>query len=205
MKIKKRNTASVVGRANAMCVGIDDHPTLFTSPAVPTSAIQAQVVIVNKCEVVAATHAKGAASARDVQRNLLVGMMETELTYIQNEADKSPTWDQAVATIKAGGLLVATAPTHVKGILEVKKGPTADSVALVANTAVLTAGLKGRFFFNWQSTIDGKNFVTLPPTPKGKTTVSSLTLLTSYGFRVSVTNAAGIAGEWSQTVYFLVH
>jgi hypothetical protein len=35
--------------------------------------------------------------------------------------------------------------------------------------------------------------------------VANLTPLTSYGFRVSVTNNAGVAGEWSQIVYFLVH
>src|SRR5579871_4628593 len=95
LKIKRRKTVSVVGRANAMCVGIDGNAGLFPTPAVATSAIQAQVVIVNKCEVAAATRVKGAASARNVQRNLLVGMLEAELTYLQGVADKAPTYDQA--------------------------------------------------------------------------------------------------------------
>jgi hypothetical protein len=204
LKINKKITASVVGRANAMCVGLDDNPTVFTNPSPTTSAIQTQVGIVNKAEVLAATRAKGAASARNVQRNLLAGMLETELTYIQGIVDKSPTWDQAVATIQAGGLLAAIVPNRVKGVLVITQGPTSGSAILDANVTVLTASLKGKFFFNWQSTVDGKTFVTLPPTPNHKTAVANLTPLTSYGFRVSVTNAAGVEGEWSQIVYFLV-
>jgi hypothetical protein len=205
MKIVRRKTASVVGRANAMCVGMDNNPALFTSPPVTTSAMQAQVVIVNKCETVAATHVKGSASARDVQRNLLVGMMESDLLYIQGVADKSPTWDQAFATLEAGGVEVAIVPNRTKGILEIKQGPTPGSVTLDANVALLTAGLKGKFFFNWQSTIDGKTFVTLPSTPNHTTSVANLTPLTSYGFRVSVTAANGVQGAWSQIIDFLVH
>jgi hypothetical protein len=204
MKMKRRVTASVVGRANAMCVGIDANPALFVTPNPPTSAIRAQVVVVNDAEIVAATHAKGAATARNVARNGLVGLMETELTYLQTVADKSATWDQAVATLEAGGVVVALVTTYVKPILGVTQGPTSGTAELDAYANVLTADLKGRFFFNWQSTVDGKTFVNLPSTPKHTTTVANLTPLTSYGFRVSVTDADGGIGEWSQVVYFLV-
>jgi hypothetical protein len=205
LKIKRNKTTSVVGRANAMCVGFDDHAALFPSPPVPTSAIQAQVAVVNKCETVAATRAKGSATARNVQRNLLVGMLETDLVYIQGCADKSPTWDGAVNILQAGGVEVAGVAVHAKAILEIKQGPTSGSVILMANASLLTAGLKGGYFFNWESTIDGKTFVTIPSTPKATTSVANLTPLTNYGFRVSVTNSAGIPDQWSQTIYFLVH
>jgi hypothetical protein len=205
LKIKRRKTTTVLGRANAMCVGIDDNPGLFPSPTVPTSAIKAQVVIVNGCETVAATHAKGSAPARDVQRNLLVGMLETDLVYIQGCADKSATWDQAKSTLLAGGVEVADVADRVKPILDVQQGKTPGSVILIANAAVLTAGLKGGYFFNWDSTVDGKTFTALPSTPKSKTSVANLTPLTTYGFRVSVTDSTGTPGQWSQIIYFLVH
>jgi hypothetical protein len=205
LKINNNRTTSVVGRANAMCTGIDDNSSQFSNPPIPTSAVQAQVVVVNKCEVVAATRAHGAAAARNVQRTTLVGMMVTDLAYIQGVADKCVTWEQSVATLLAGGVLVAVVPIHVKGILEIKQGPTPGSVTLDANLGMLTAGLKGKFFFNWESTLDSKSFVTLPSTPNHLTVVSNLTPLTSYGFRVSVTNAAGVLQPWSQVVYFLVH
>jgi len=204
LDINRRQTTSVVGRANAMCTGIDNNANIFTTPNPPTGAIKAQVAIVNNAEVVAATRAKGAAAARDVQRNLLVGMMEVEATYIQGVADQSATWDQAAAVIKAGGLPVAMVPKRAKGVLEIRRGPASGSVVLDANVGALTAGLRGKFFFNWQSTVDGKTFVTLPSTPRHKTTVANLGPLTSYGFRVAVTDSAGVLGEWSQIVFFLV-
>jgi hypothetical protein len=188
-----------------MCVGIDENTALFPSPPVTTSIIQTQVGVVNKAETLAATRARGSASARDVQLNLLVGMLETDLTYIQGVADKSATWDQAVVTLQAGGVLVATVGSRVKGILEIKQGPTAGSVMLDANVALLTADLKGKFFFNWEWTLDGKTFTTLPSTPNHTTSVAGLTPLTSYGFRVSVTADGGIPGTWSQIIYYLVH
>ena len=205
LKIKRKNTVSVVGRANAMCVGIDDHPGLFGSPPIATGAIRDQIVVVNKCEIVAATRAKGSASARNVQRNALVGLLETELTYLQGVADKSPSYDQAVSTLEAGGVGVAVVPPHFKAVLEIKQGPTAGSVSLDANVAALTAGIRGKFSFNWEWTSDGKSFSAMPSTPNHLTTVSNLTPLTQYGFRVSVTDAAGVVGPWSQTFWFLVH
>jgi hypothetical protein len=78
-------------------------------------------------------------------------------------------------------------------------------VILIANAGVLTAGLKGGYFFNWDSTLDGKTFTVLPSTPKSKTSVANLTPLTTYGFRVSVTDSTGTPGQWSQIIYFLVH
>jgi hypothetical protein len=75
---------------------------------------------------------------------------------------------------------------------------------LDANVAMLTAGLKGKFSFNWQSTLDGKVYATLPSTPNHLTTVENLPTLTNVGFRVSITDAKGVMREWSQTMYFLV-
>jgi hypothetical protein len=204
LRIKKRKTVSVVGRANAMCNAIDNNAPLFPAPNPPTSTIRDQVAVVNKAESLANTRAKGAAGARDVQRNALVAMLESETTYIQSVADKSPTWDQAVATINNGGLEVAALGGKKKDSLEVKVGTRAGSVILDANVASLTAGLKGKFFFNWQSTIDGKTFVNVPSTPNHLATVEDLTPLTTYGFRVSVTDNAGVMGPWSQIVYYLV-
>ncbi len=204
LKIKKNNTVSVVGRANVMCDSIDENATVFPSPSVPTATVRNQIAVVNKCESQVRTRAVGTASARNVQRNLLVGMLETDLTYIQGCADKATTYDQGVAVLQAGGVVVAGVAQRQKQVIEIKQGPTSGSVALDANVAMLTAGLKGKFSFNWQSTLDGKSFSTLPSTPNHLTTVGNLTPLTSVGFRVSVTDAKGVMGEWSQTMYFLV-
>jgi hypothetical protein len=204
MGVKIRKTASVVGRANAMCVGLDNHPGTFPNPSPPTSAVRAQIAVVNQAEILVAGRAPGAASARDVERNILMGMLRDGLHYIQGVADQSPTWDKAVAVIEAGGFPVAQIPAHAKGILEVRQGPAPGSVVLDANVGALTAGLRGKFSFNWEHTLDGKTFVALPSTPNHTTTVEDLPALTNVGFRVSVTNARGTRGEWSQVVFFVV-
>jgi hypothetical protein len=204
LKIKKNKTVSVTTRADAMCDGIDQHSAVFPSPPVPTATVRNQVTIVNKCESQAKSHAVGTAAARTVQRNLLIGMLETDLTYIQGCADKAPTYDQAVSVLQAGGVGVAGVALHQKEVIEFKPGPKPGSVVLDANVGMLTAGLRGKFSFNWQSTADGKSYTTLPSTPNHLTTVENLPLLTSVGFRVSITDAKGVMGVWSQTMYYTV-
>ena len=206
LKLKNKKTVIVTGKANAMCTGLANNAGLFTAPNPPIGTIQNQVVVVNKAEVLAATRAKGSASARNVQLRILVGMLETELTYIQGVADTSATPDQAVATIEAAGLTAALVSGYAKPILAATQGAPGSVVTLKANATALGAGGHRKTFFSWQSTADGgKTFVNLPSTPKATTTVANLTPLSTYGFRVSVTNSAGIQGEWSQVISFLAH
>jgi hypothetical protein len=204
LKVKRRNTNSVTGRAGQMADGIDESSAIFTSPNPPTATMRNQVTVVNKCEGLTKTRTIGAAAARTVQLNVLLGMMETQLVYIQGCADKAQTYDQAVSVLQAGGVVVAGVGAHAKEVITIRQGVKQGSVALDANVGMLTAGLKGKFSFNWQSTLDGKSFTTLPSTPNHLTTVESFTPQTNVGFRVSVTDAKGGVHEWSQTVYFLV-
>ena len=88
--------------------------------------------------------------------------------------------------------MLEAALTYVQGIADAKR------------EAALARQGKRKTFFNWQSTVDGKTFVSLPSTPLSKTTLADLTPLTTYGFRVSVTGSNGVMGPWSQVVAFLV-
>jgi hypothetical protein len=110
-----------------------------------------------------------------------------------------------VATIQAAGLEVAAVGTRYKAILTITQGATPGFLALSAYATALGA-VKGRkSSFNWEYTPDGgKTWIALPSTPRAKTTVSGLTALATYGFRVSLTGSDGVAGEWSQIVNFLV-
>src|SRR3954470_13149455 len=101
MKVKRRKTDSVTGKAKAMNQGVLDHPTLFTAPNPTVSVIQNQVTVVDQAEVLARTRVRGAAKARNVQLGILVGMLETRVLYVQGIADTSPTPEQAAATIEA--------------------------------------------------------------------------------------------------------
>jgi hypothetical protein len=205
-KINRNSTPSVTGRANVICTGIGAHPTLFPSPNPSLGSILAQIVAVNNAEVTAATRAPGAAAARNVQRNLLVSLIEGTVVYVQGIADTCTSYDQAVSTIQAAGLVVAPVGKRIKALLALSQGPEPGSVVLDANARALTGGSQRKHCFNWGYSADGgKTFIGLPSTPKAKTTLDGLTPLTTYGFRVSLTTSDGIAGAWSQVVSFLVH
>jgi hypothetical protein len=114
--------------------------------------------------------------------------------------------DQAVQTLRQGGVEIADYPLHDKAILTVTQGPTSGWVALEANaSALLGANLGRKHFFSWEYTLDGKTFVSMPSTPEVKTTQGGLTPLTTVGFRVAVTVSKSPQGPWSQVVEFLVH
>jgi hypothetical protein len=206
LKIKKKNTNSVETRAKAMVAGAGGDPTVYASVASTITAIQNQIPVLDKAEVAARTKVPGAAAARNVQRNLLIGLMETALGLVQTIADACPTVDQAVSTIQEAGLLVALVPQRTKAILAAKQTTPGSNVTLEANATALGVDSRKKSCFNWQVTSDGgKTYVTLPSTPTSTTSVAGLTPLLTYGFRVSVTSSSGAAGAWSQTVAFLVH
>jgi hypothetical protein len=205
LDIEPTNTASVMGRTKLMNAGIGGHPALFGTPSPTLAAIMAQAAVVDAAEVLVGTRVKGAAKARNVQRAILVHMLESSCGYVQIQADNAATVEEAEATIEAAGLVVAGVTSYVKAALTAKQAAMNGSVGLSAFAALLAGKGRKKTFFNWQYTPDGgKTFVTLPSTPKSKTVVSGLTALQTYGFRVSVTNSDGIPGEWSQIVNFLV-
>jgi hypothetical protein len=204
LKVRRRDTNGALGRAKLMEKGLGDHAADFPNPNPALPVFSKQIVSTDTAQVVATKGGKGTAAARDVQLGLLVGMMGSELVYIQSVADEGNP-DEAVATLHAGGVEVAGLPLRDKPILTVAEGPTAGSVTLEANAAALLGSdITRKHFFNWEYTTDGKTFIAMPSTPEGRTTLSGLTPLTTVGFRVAVTKAKGIMGPWSQTVDFLV-
>jgi hypothetical protein len=184
--------------------GIGDHAGLFPDATPPLPVFSTQIVVTDAAQVAAKMGGKGMAAARDVQLGVLVGMMASELVYIQIVAD-SGTADEAVATLLAGGVEIADLPLHDKAILTATQGPTSGSVHLEANAgALLGDALRRKHYFNWEYTLDGTTFLAMTPTPEARTTVSGLVPLTTVGFRVAVSKAKGVMGPWSQVVQFLV-
>jgi hypothetical protein len=205
MNVNRKNPTAVVGKAKDMDDGTVSNPALFVTPNPPNPAFQIQIQVTDKAIVTASKGSQADTAARNVQCGLLVGMMETRCVYVQGVADTAATPQQAAATIRAGKLDVAAVGDHIKDILTVTQGPQSGAVALDAFAKALAGKGTRTKFFGWQSTTDGKTFITLPSTSKAKTTVANLTPLTQYGFRVNVTLSDGVPGEWSQIVYFFVH
>ena len=123
--------------------------------------------------------------------------------YVQSIADASP--EQAIAIISAAAMAVGKTPTHGKPFLQAKPGGQPGAASLVANAGLL-AGKRSskKVTFNWQYSADaGKTWQQAPSTPLANTEIASLTPMTVYAFRVSVTVSKTV-GEWSPAVNLLV-
>ena len=204
LKVDAESTNSVQVRTKAVVAGLGG--TQFASLASNATALSDQSTVLDKAETRAKTRVKGSAAARNKERRALVGLLKTVLPLVQALADQSATLDGAIAVIEAAGLVVAFVAKRIKPILAAKQGPVSGSVVLEANATALGALHARKSFFNWQATADGgKSWLTFPGTPRCKTSVANLTPLTTYGFRVALTDSSGVMGEWSPIVSFIVH
>jgi hypothetical protein len=197
--VDMRKVSAVVGRAEAMDLGMGSDPVTYANSIPPLPAFKNLITNVTTAQKEVKTRAVGAAAARDVQLGLLIAGMESERLFIQGLADANRS--RAVDIIQNGGLVVAATPTHTKLLLVLRNGPQQGSVACDANVGMLIGtGAKHPYaarFFGWQYTVDeGKSFVTAPVTANGKTVLTGLPPLTLVGVRVNIT-LLGVTRDWS--------
>ena len=203
---RREDAPGVIDRAGLMEVGLEQHTDVFLIPNPTLAIFSAQRSAAQSAQLLVSKGGKGVAAARNVEVGKLYGMMVTELAYFQQLADElSP--DDAIALFHAGGVEVATFAQHNKALLSVTQEQPGAPVLLDANASTLLGDKRNRkHYFNWQSTMDGHTFVTLPSTPKAHTWVTTgLTPLTTVGFRVCVTTSDEVTSPWSQLVYLLIH
>jgi hypothetical protein len=205
LKVKRHDAPRVLERAKLMKKGLEDHAASFSNPNPTLPIFGGQILTTDAAQVVAGKGGKGVAAARDVQLGLLVGMMDSELVYIQSVADAGNP-DEAISTLHAGGVEIATIPQRDKAILAVTLGQAQGEVLLTANAGLLLGGSRHRkHFFHWEYTTDGGHtFLAMLPTAEARTKLAGLTPMAKVGFRVAVTVAKGGTSAWSPVVEILV-
>ena len=197
--VDMKKVPAVVGRAEAMDLGMGSDPVTYANPSPPLSVFKNLITSVTTAQKEVNTRAVGAAAARDVQLGLLIAGMESERLFVQNLANTNRS--RAVEIIQKAGLVVAARPGSTKLLLVLRNGPQQGSVACDANVGMLI-GTEAKHpyaarFFGWQYTVDdGKTFVTAPVTAHGKTLLTGLPSLALVGVRVNIT-ILGVTGEWS--------
>jgi hypothetical protein len=203
--VGRRTAPKALDRARLMKKGLEDHPALFSAPNPSVPVFADQIDTTEVAQVLARRGGMGTAAARDVQLGLLVGMMDSELLYIQSVAD-SGTPDEAISTLKAGGVAIVAFPKRDKPVLGVTPGSAPGEVVLAANARALLGDKRGhKHCFSWEYTTDGgQTFHAAPTTPAAMTTISGLTPLTKVGFRVAVTVTKGGTSGWSPVVYLVI-
>ena len=206
--VSKNKIAPLIARAQSMHDGMAADTATYTAPNPLLPAFQSLIQNLGIAEQAVKARAAGAALVRNVQRDILFTAMGTELAYIQSLADASASASHAASIIVNAGLVVAKVPAHTKGVIVLALTKQPGTVTCDANVGLLVgAGAKKpneSRFFNWSYTVDGKTFITMPPTPTGKTTIQNIPLFTTVGVRVNLNNSEG-PGEWSQVVSILVH
>jgi hypothetical protein len=205
--ITKKNVPGVQIRAQAMHDGLVANAALFASPTIGMAAFLALITALAVAQAnVTSTRAKGAGTLRNTKRDAVWSAMEILRAYVQGQADLLSA-ENAAALIEAAGLLVWAAPAHHKPALAATLTTTPGVVHLDANVSLLKGpgAASRKALLNWQVSADGgKTWSDLRSTPLGNTDAPGLTLLTTYGFRVSVT-VGKVIGAWSQAVSLLVH
>jgi hypothetical protein len=197
-KAKPSNAPFFLAVCQAILAGITAHPGLFPSLPVLLSLFQAQVTSMAAAQQQARARVPGAAAARDTARDELVVTVEAIRAYVQGLCQLAP--EQSATLVQAAAMKLAAVPVRSKPILGAKQGVQAGIVNLEANATLLSGGRKkGYRLFSWEYSLDGKVWVAVPATPYARTTVTGLTPLTTYEFRVSLTDKSG-TGAWSQVL-----
>ena len=202
--LEPRNYPQVEERGQTIFGGLSGRPDLFVTPSPTLAVFQAKFAAFTSAQHAAvATRARGTAAARKACAGEFITCLETSRTYVQGLMDAS-TPDQATILATAAGMFLARASAYSKPALQAQQAAPSAAVEIQAHVGMLTNYSGHKVFFNWQSSADGgKTWVNAPSTPYGHTSIAGLTPLTTYAFRVSVTDAGG-QGEWSQAVTLFV-
>jgi hypothetical protein len=202
----KENVPQVLTRAWLMHDMMDADLGTYggATPSLPDFLVLIQNLVLAQQKV--PTRTVGAAAARDVQRDLLVTGMHSELSFVQRLADASP--GRAASLIVNAGLLLAEPTVWTKALLTLSLGVQPGSVVCDANVSLLVhAGAhrpRGQRLLNWEYTVDGgQTFVSATATPGCRTVLEGLPRLALVGVRVSLSDLGG-TGAWSQLVAILV-
>ena len=204
--IDKEDVPQVLVRARAMYAGMEADPGTYggASPSLPDFLILIQNL--ESAQQRVPTRTVGAGAARDVQRDLLVEGIQSELVFVQTLANADRA--RAEVLILNAGLLIAGDTAHRKALLTLEVGVQPGSVICDANVSLLVhqGGHMPRAhrLLDWEYTLDGgTTLLSAGSTPGCKTVLENLPRLTEVGVRVRLTDRAG-SGAWTDVVTILV-
>ena len=139
---------------------------------------------------------KGNGLAVAEARQAVVDAVGHVVDYANTVVEKLPA-DAARTALQSGGLRPRKATVRSTPDIDVKYGGLMGAVLLVTRCMGRTCS------YAFQFSTDQKNWVSCPPSVKVKTTVSGLTVGTTYYFRVQATTLKG-PKDWSPIVSFVV-
>jgi hypothetical protein len=203
VKAKVNKKALYVAVAGSISAALLAHAGSYPGCPVDPNTFKTQVATLTSWQAQARDRVPGAAAQRDLALAVVAGCVELIRAFIEQLCNASP--EQAATLAQGAGLHLSTLTPRAKVPLRAKQGDQPGTVVLFASVALLAIGKGGRYF-SWQSSIDGgRTWVSAPATPRAKTTITGLPLLTEVLFRACVTQNKTGQGPWTAPLPFLVH
>jgi hypothetical protein len=180
--------------ARAIANALANEPRI-ASPTPSLAVFEADVTALEAAEARALLRGTGRVATRNACWAKVRWELKSLRSYVQSVADSSP--DDAAAVILRCGMSVKNVAGPAKEPWVVKPGPVPGSVHLYARAA------KGRASYEWQYSLDGKLWTSLPPTTRADAKLQGLVVGRRHFFRYRYTSK-GILSDWSDVVSLIV-
>ena len=166
------------------------------TPTPPLAQLTAHLDLLVAAEELAHKGGMGAVEQRDVALGAVRNDMRLLKAYVQSVADANAT--EAESLIKSAGMDVKKKRTRTKPSVEARWGKAPGTVVIEAKA------LPPPVQYRWQMSTDQNTWTDLPETFKAKVTVSGLTPVTVYHFRLRTVTNDGLSSS-SVVVSIIVH
>lgn len=162
----------------------------FPSPTPTLVQFSTDIDALDTAEIATKTKTKGTVAIRDEKGQLVIADLHQLVAYVQQIANLSP--DQAASIIELAGMTVKKTGSRNKPDIAMKPS-TAGAAHVVAKATA------GSHSYEWQTSTDGKTWVSAPPSTQAKTTIGNLPSGVLVYFRQRPMTKAG-PGDWSAVV-----
>jgi hypothetical protein len=179
-----------------VAIGMMTNNARLTDPPVPLTEVTEHLDQLEKDQELARRRAAGAAQQRDVSLAVVRNDMRLLKAFVQSVADSH--MDESEAIITSAGMRVAKRRQRGKPPVAAKRGKAPGDVVLQAKA------LPRPVQYRWQMSSDQEVWTDLPETFLPSTTVSGLTAVTVYYFRLRTVTHDGLS-DWSTVVSVIVH
>jgi hypothetical protein len=200
---QKDNVPKVLSLAQVVRTAMEANAPFYPARSPTDPVFAAQIAALETAQQNRKSGGINAVATRNAARDVVWSSLGLLRAYVQSLGDASP--EQAIVLARSAGMDIARTGSVARPVLDAKLNTVPGTVLLVANAALLTGKTSRQVAFNWQSSADGGHtWISAPSTPRARTSLPGLTLMTTYVFRVSVTVGETL-GAWSQSVSLLVH
>jgi hypothetical protein len=189
-----KNDQALLAFANGVDQKMTNNPN-FTSPGTVLTDLSAAATVF-AASIVNLAMQKDAAGARTAAKQTVFDKLDLVKAYVNGVVAGLPP-DQAKAAVESAGLRPKKRSAWSKPPLAVKEGGVAGSVQIVALAAAKVA------MYSFEYSTDQQTWTACPVVMMSRTTVTGLTVGTTYFFRFRAETRKGL-GDWSAIVSFVV-